>query len=314
MEDGQSSTGRSLVHLEENQRSLQELSDFLKIPCHLLVKAELPRMSDPLQSVNDNIEDGDSEMYEREGMDDALEEAMALEFDVDQILLNGDPVSPRFQNEKFGSGSVGSEERPLSCERDYQLELHVQHDCSSTGTGDKPSKVQKSSLQGHVFSSMGTPVQMHAPEVSGHSQEAIRVESYNRSNVFDATCSSVAEAVRPACIMPCQQFTPADTSLPNHSGLALSPRDRALGNVSAAAVKRKPLGSVGMSSISPHQNPPPVSHCRTPQTTMNPSSFGWEDRSSLPITTTNLSLDKSGNGGCHANPTTKVVRRTHTEV
>jgi len=314
VEDGQSSTGRSLVHLEENQRSLQELSDFLKIPCHLLVQAELPRMSDPLQSVNDNIEDGDGEMYGQEGIDDALEEAMALELDVDQISLNGDPDSPWFHNEKFGSGNVGGEERPPSCAREYQLELHVQHYCSSAGSDDKSSKVQKSSLQRHVCNSMGTPVQIHAPEDSSQRQEAIRMGSYNHSNVFDATCSSVAEAVRPACIMPCQHFTAADTSLTNHSGLALSPTDRALGNVSAAAVKRKPLGSVGMSSISLHQNPPVVSHCRTPQTTMNPSSFGWEDRSALPITTTNLPFDKSGDGGCHANPTIKIVRRTHTEV
>lgn len=305
MEDDQSLTGRSVVHLEENQRSLQELSDFLKIPCHFLVKAELPRMSDPLQTVNDNIEDGDSEMYGRKGIDDALEEAMALELDGDQIFLNGDPVSPWCQNEKFGSGSVGGEERPLSCAREDQLELHMQHYCGCTDSDDKPSKVQKSSLQGHVCSSsMGT----------SHSQEAIRMGSYNRCNVFDATCSSVAEAVKPACIMPCQPFTSADTSLPNHSGLALNPTDRALGNVGADAIKRKPLGSMGMSSISLHQNPPAVSPCMPPLATMNPSSCGWENRSTLSKTTMNLPFDKSGNGGCYVNPTTKVVTRTHTDV
>ena len=297
MEDGQSPSGRSLVHGRDNQGSLQLLSDFLKVPPHLLATAEVSQMSDPMQSVqasvkyttniqgrSDNTEDDDCEMHGRESMDDALEEAMALELDLDEMLQEDDPVSPQFQSEEFGSGNVKSEDRLLSCSIEHQSELSVPY-CSSICSDDKHLEVeirQEPPPQG-----TGTPVQMHTLEESWHShdQEPTSLESKTYSNAFDATyppdVEVDAEVFSPSYTMPHKQPIP-DTTSSNDSEQAhlVSPRDRALWNVSGAAVKGKLMDSTGSEQPSLSPSPNPVGPCRTPLATMDPSTCGWEQAGS----------------------------------
>ena len=323
MEDSQSPSGRSLVYGRDNQGSLQLLSDFLKVPPHLLATAEVSQMSDPMESVqasvtyttniqgrSDNTEDDDCEMHGRESMDDALEEAMALELDLDEMLQEDDPVSPQFQSEEFGSGNVKSEDRLLSCSIEHRSELSVPY-CSSICSYDKHLEVeirQEPPPQGQMFSDTGRPVQMHTPEESWHShdQEPASLESKTYSNAFDATyppdVEVDVEVFSPSYTMPHKQppdvevdvevFSPSytmphkqpipDTASSNDSEQAhlVRPRDRALWNVSGAAVKGKLMDSMGSEQPSLSPSPNPVGPCRTPLATMDPSTCGWEQAGS----------------------------------
>ena len=109
-----------------------------------------------VQRRNEDIDDSACEMPERANTDNALEEAMSVELDIDSW-----PVSPCFQSKDVGNESnVGGEGRPLSCAREHQSDLSVPY-CSSTCSDDKYSEeiAQKPPSQGHMYSSTVTPLQ-----------------------------------------------------------------------------------------------------------------------------------------------------------
>lgn len=289
----------------DNQDSLQHLSDFLKLPPHLLANAEMPWMNAPMESVqasvndatnmhgwSNDIEVGDCLMDDRESMDDALEEAMAMELDIDQALQEDDSFPSRFQSKEFGSGDVEAEfeEVEVSCSIEHPLQVTVPDDSfiHSNGLHSQLELRQERSPQDHMFNDRGTPELVHST--------CLKPKIHSESpNAFDAYSSSNWEVVTPQApyIMP--QTQPSPNTSPTLSDLELdhlvgpAVRDRALWNVSVAAIKRKLMHSMESGQSSP--SPPPVSPYRTPSTTVDVNTCRLEQRGSCPELAHIQSLD-----------------------
>lgn len=276
----------------DNQDSLQRLRDFLKLPPHVFANEEMPWMNDPMESVRASVNDatnmdggsidtevGDCLMDDKESMDDALEEAMAMELDIDQSLQEDDSFPSRFQSKGFGSGDEEAEEEKGSCSIEHPLRVTVPDDsftCSNGLHSELELRQERSKAEDHMFNDRGTlePMQSESLEPKIHSESP------------NASFSSDWEVVTPQSpyIMPWQKPNPNTSPTLNDSVLTdlARPmvRDGALWNVSVAAIKRKLMHSMNSEQSSPSPCPPPVRPYRTPPTTMETNTCGLEQTGS----------------------------------
>ena len=282
------------MHWRDNQESLQRLSDFLKIPPHLLA-VEMPWINDPMESVRASVnntinmnggsndaEDGDcSLMDDKESMDDALEEAMAMELDFEQSLPEDNSLSSNFPRKEFGSEDVHVHGEEVSCPIEHPLQTVP--DDSFTYSNDLQSDLelrQGKASHDHMLNDKGTLELMQSASLE---EPKMCTES---SNAFTAAPPSDWELVTPqACHMLPQPQAKTNTS-PTLSDSVLAHavrpivRDDTLWDVSVSAIKRKLMQSIGSDQSSPSPCPPPVIPYRTPPTTVDTSTCGLEQKRS----------------------------------